>query len=192
MVTTMEAVTLHRFTVRDFQKMGEAGVFGEDERLELLDGHVVRMTPIGGPHAGTVKALIRLFSPRVADRAVLSVQDPVILGDFSEPQPDFMLLRPAPDNYQRRIPGAEDVLLLVEVADASGPRDRGPKLELYALAGIPEYWILDVENSALEVYRSPSGRGYGTAETFRAGTPVAPKAFPDIELELSEFLGMKN
>lgn len=191
MATTMETVTLHRFTVRDFQKMGEAGIFGEDERLELIDGHVVRMTPIGGPHAGTVKALIRLFGPRVADRAILSVQDPVILGDFSEPQPDFMLLRPAPDNYQRRIPVAKDVLLLVEVADTSGPRDRGPKLEVYALAGIPEYWILDVENNTLEVYRSPSGRGYQLAETLRAGVSIAPEALPDIKLELSEILGLK-
>lgn len=169
--------------------MGAAGIIDEDERVELLDGQIVQMTPIGVPHTGTVKAFNAIFSVLVPDRAVLSVQDPVILGDFSEPQPDFMLLKPPLDVYRRRIPGPDDVLLLVEVADTSGPRDRGVKLSLYAQAGIPEYWIVDLEKNLIEVHRSAAGDRYVSVEPRAPGDRISPEAFPDIELDVSEILG---
>lgn len=184
----MSVVQPYRFTVEDFERMGRAGVFDEDARVELLDGQIVEMTPIGIPHAGTVKALLRLFSRLVGDRAILSVQDPAVLGDFSEPQPDVMLLRPREDSYRKAHPEARDVLLLVEVADTTARLDRAVKAPIYARAGIQEYWIVDLQGRRVEVYREPSGDTYRPVEEHREGR-VSPAAFPEIELEVAEILG---
>ncbi|MGH2712253.1 MAG: Uma2 family endonuclease [Actinomycetota bacterium] len=185
----MEAVRPYRFTVEEYERLGEAGIIGEDERVELIDGQVVQMTPIGLPHTGTVKALINTFSSRLADRVVLSVQDPVVLDDYTEPQPDVVLLAPPLETYRKRQPRADDVLLLVEVADSSGIYDRGVKVPLYASAGIPEYWIVDVKAGVIEVHRSPQGDQYSSVEVVRPGGHVSPEAFPDIQLDVSAILG---
>ena len=184
----MSVVQPYRFTVEDFARMGEAGVFPEDARVELLDGQIIEMNPIGIPHAGTVKALNRLFSKLVGDRAIVSIQDPAVLGDFSEPQPDVMLLRPREDSYRTAHPEARDVLLLIEVADTTVRLDRGLKASIYARAGIQEYWIVDVRRRAVEVYRDPTGDAYRLVEEHRDG-PVSPAALPGIELDVGEILG---
>ncbi len=190
MVDTMAAVQPHRFTVEDYQRMGDVGILGQGERVELIDGQIVRMTPIGVPHAGTVKALLGMFASVVGDRAVLSIQDPVILDDFSEPQPDVVLLKPPRETYRGRHPRPTDVLLLVEVADTSGPYDRGVKLSLYAQAGVHEYWIVDLERQRIEVYRSPEGDAYASVQELRPGSRVSPTAFADVDLSVSEILGI--
>lgn len=184
----MSVVQPYRFTVEDFERMGRAGVFDESARIELLDGQIVEMTPIGPPHAGTVKALLRLLAKLVGDRAILSVQDPAVLGDFSEPQPDVMLLRPSKDSYREAHPEAADVLLLIEVADTSVRLDRAVKTPIYARAGIQEYWIVDLQGRAVEVYRDPTGDAYRLVEEHRDG-PVSPAALPGIELDVGEILG---
>jgi Uma2 family endonuclease len=187
----MEAMSVlqpYRFRVEDFERMGRAGVFDEDARVELLDGQIVEMTPIGVAHAGTVKALIRLLSPMMADRAILSVQDPVVVSDLSEPQPDVVLLRPSEDAYRTAHPRPEDVLLLIEVADTSGDLDRLVKGAIYARAGIPEYWIVNLQERALEIYGEPSGDSYRHVEEHRDGR-VTPTAFPDAELDVGDILG---
>lgn len=188
----MEAMAVrqpYRFTVEDYERMGRAGIFGEDDRIELIEGTVVPMSPIGIPHAGTVKALNRLFARLLGERAILSVQDPIILSDISEPQPDVVLLRPREDSYRKAHPRPEDVLLLVEVADTSGDFDRSVKAPLYARAGISEYWIVDLERNLIQVHRSPVDDGYTEVEEFASGARLAPAALPDAELEVSEILG---
>ncbi len=186
---TMAAVEPYRFTVEEYERMGQVGILGEDDRVELIDGQIVQMTPIGVPHAGTVGALSIMFTRAIGDRAIVWAQNPIELGEFSEPQPDLMLLRPPLATYRRRHPLPKDVHLLVEVADTSGPLDRGVKLSLYAQAGVPEYWIVDLEKNVVEVHRSPSGDRYASVERLAPGNHVSPKAFPDVELEVSEILG---
>lgn len=179
----------YRFTVEDYHRMAEAGILGEDDRVELIEGEIVEMPPIGSPHGGTVKALIHLFSKAVGDRAIVSVQDPARLSDISEPQPDLMLLRPRPDFYRNSHATPADVLLLVEVADTSAAYDRSVKLPLYARVGIPEYWLVDLERGVLEVYRSPEDDRYADLQELRSGARVAPASLPDVELEVGEILG---
>jgi Uma2 family endonuclease len=179
----------YRFTVEDYHRMAEVGILGEDDRVELIEGEIVEMPPIRSLHGGTVKALIHLFSKYIGDRAIVAAQDPVRLTDISEPQPDLMLLRPRPDFYRDSHPTPADVLLLVEVADTSAAYDRSEKLPLYARAGIPEYWLVDLERGVLEVHRSVAGDRYGEVHELAAGARVAPASLPDVELDVGEILG---
>lgn len=148
------------FTVDDYHRMAETGILNEDDRVELIEGEIVEMNPIGSRHAGCVIRLTHLLTRAVGERAIVSVQNPVQLGDRSEPQPDLLLLRPRPDFYAEAHPGPADVLLLIEVADASTANDRNVKLPLYARAGIPEVWLIDLENEVVEVYRGPAADGF--------------------------------
>src|SRR5438105_616378 len=133
-----------RFTVDDYYRMGKAGILTEDDRVELLDGEIVEMSPIGSPHAGGVTRCMRVLTRLLGDWAVVAVQNPVRLGPLSEPQPDVAVLKPRPDLYADSHPTPKDVFLIVEVADTSATADRQVKLPLYARAGIPEVWLLVV------------------------------------------------
>lgn len=150
----------HLVTADEYLRMGEKGVFAPNARLELIEGEIVEMAPIGSPHAGRVNILTRLLSRRAGDRAVVSVQNPVIAGERSVPQPDLALLRPRADAYTDSHPTAADVLLIVEVSDTTLAFDLGPKLALYAGCGIPEVWIVDVASRAVRVFREPGAGGY--------------------------------
>ena len=160
--------------------MGEAGVFAPDARLELIEGEIVEMAPIGSPHAGAVKVLLRLFARLAGDLAIVSVQDPLIVGNLSVPQPDVALLRPRADSYARSHPAAPDVLLVVEVADTTLKFDLGTKTPLYARAGIAEAWVLDVQERALHVFRDPAPSGYRTSFTLSSEERVSVLALPAI------------
>ena len=164
--------------------MGEVGILGEDDRVELIEGEIVQMSPIGSRHFAFVISLNRLLAVRLANDALVSVQSPVILTDDTEPQPDLAVLRPRA--YKERKAYADDVLLLIEVADTSLAYDRTTKLRLYARAGIPEYWIVDCAAESVEVYRDPSGESY--RDVIRASAPATlrPQAFPDVELMPAE------
>lgn len=140
--------------------MGEAGLFGEDDRVELIEGEIIEMTPIGSRHAGTVKRLIRLLSQAVGARAIVAAQDPLPLGSRSEPQPDIALLRPRDDFYTTSHPGPADVLLLIEVAEAGLRYDREIKIPLYARHGIQAVWLVDLAGRELTAYAQPVGEGY--------------------------------
>jgi len=131
-------VSRWKFTVDEYARMAEAGILGEDDRVELLEGEIVEMAPIGPPHAGCVNRLTRLLTSRLGDRAVVGVQNPIRLGSLSEPQPDLTLLRPRRDLYSEGHPEADDVLLVVEVASSTSAFDRQVKMPLYAQAGIPQ------------------------------------------------------
>lgn len=176
-----------RFTVEEFHRMGEAGIFHEDDRVELINGQIVQLSPIGRPHAYAVTMLTNLFASRLAGRALVSPQNPVHLFRDSEPLPDIVLLRLRPD-YKEVDVGPADVLLLVEVADSSLRYDRLVKLRLYARAGIPEVWIVDVAGGCVEVYRRPADRRYAEVERVGRGGRVAPAACPDVVIAVDEIL----
>lgn len=175
----------HRLSVEDYYRMGEAGIFGEDDRVELIDGDIIDMAPIGSRHAGTLKRLATLFRDAVGDKAIVSVQDPVRLDHHSEPQPDLALLRPREDYYYGAHPRPPDVLLIVEVSESSLAYDQQVKVPLYARRGIPEVWLVDLAAHAVLVHRGPGAGGY--AETFVFDTPgeLAPILLPDALVDLS-------
>ncbi len=178
-----------RFTIEDYHRMGQAGILSEDDRVELIDGEIVVMTPIGSPHAGKVNRLNRIFGARLGDRAVVTVQNPVVLPPDSEPQPDLVILRPREDFYERSHPRPEDVLLLIEVSDTSLEYDRTVKLPLYARAGIPEVWIVDLSGACVEMYRDPGAESYRRVQRFTRGQSLAPRAFPDLLISVDEIFG---
>jgi len=177
------------FTVDEFHRMGEARVFGEDDRVELVDGEIAAMTPIGSAHASVVNRLNRLFWQRVGEAAIIRVQDPIRLGERSEPQPDLALVRPRPDFYRAAHPAADDVLLLVEVAETSADADREVKVPLYARADIREVWLVDLAAERIEVHRTPSPEGYRDVRTLGRGETLAPGAFPNAQLPVGDILG---
>jgi len=166
-----------RFTIDEYEKMAATGILAQDDRVELIDGEIIEMNPIGAPHAAAVATLNNLLMKRLDDRAWLWVQGPVRVPPRSEPQPDLAVLRLR--SYKREDATTADALLFIEVADTSLQYDRTVKLRLYARAGIPEYWIADVNTDTVEVYRSPSGEQYATRQVFSRGESVAPRAFPD-------------
>ena len=182
-------VTRRKLDVAEYHRMAEAGILGEDDRVELIEGELIEMTPIGSYHSGTVNALTRLLVDAAGDRAVVAVQNPVRLGNHSEPQPDFALLAPRADQYRRATPTAAEVLLLIEVADSSGRYDRAVKLPLYAQHGIPEVWIIDLEANQVEVHREPGPGGYATGERVGSGGTIAPQLLPGIRLRVADVLG---
>jgi Uma2 family endonuclease len=177
------------FTVDTYHRLAELGILHEDDRVELIDGQVVAMTPIGVGHAGCVNRLTTLFAPLAGSRVTLSVQNPVILDDRHEPQPDFTVLRHRADGYGGRHPQAEDVLLVVEVSDTSAVYDRSVKVPRYALAGIPETWLVHLPADDIEVYRTPVGGSYTDVTTVSRGARLTPLALPGMELSVEEILG---
>jgi Uma2 family endonuclease len=174
--------TRRRFTIKQYEQMAATGILGQDERIELIEGEIVEMSPIGAPHAAAVAALTRLLISRVGERAWLWGQNPVRVPPRSVPQPDLALLRSR--SYRREAATTADVLLCVEVADTTLRYDRTVKLRLYAQAGIPEYWIVDVNTDTVEVYRSPSGDGYANRQVLGHGESIAPLAFPDANIPI--------
>ena len=177
-----------RFTVAEYDRMIEAGILGKYDRVELLEGDILEMAPIGSPHAGHVKRLNRLFSMQAADRFIVAVQDPVRIGEYSEPQPDVSILRARADFYTESHPGPGDVLLLVEVADTSLEYDRGVKVPAYANGSIPEVWLVDMAAGVVEVYRDPVSGSYTSVEVLSAGSQVSPQALPDIAIRVSDIV----
>jgi Uma2 family endonuclease len=184
----MLAQTQHRFSVEDYYRMAATGVLKPDARVELLDGKIIDMSPIGPLHGGVTNHLTDLFTSAARGRWMVAVQNPVHLDDHSEPQPDLMLLQRRPDYYASRHPRPEDVYLLVEVADTSLDFDREDKLPAYARAGIAEVWIVNLAEQTIEVYREPHLTGYGASAVLRAGDTASPAAFPDLTVNLAELL----
>ena len=178
----------HKFTVDEYHKMAENGVLTEDDRVELIDGEIIDMPPIGELHFGHVNRFNRVFSQEFVGRAVVHVQNPVRLGRHREPQPDVVLLKLRDDDYDARMPTPEDVLLLVEVADSSLDYDRNTKIPLYSEAGILEYWIVNLVDEHILVYRDPGPTGYGVVQVLRRGDTIRPVSFPDVEIAVSDLL----
>ena len=180
--------TKHLTNLDEWRRLGEADIFPLGSRLELINGEILEMAPIGFNHAGHVIRLLNFFAPLTGNNALINAQNPLQLGDLSEPEPDFMLLKPNADFYSSRHPNADDVLLLIEVADSSLAFDQNQKLRLYALHGIPEYWLLNLNDLSLEVYRKPNGEVYAEKTTLRAGDTIALSQLPEITLRIADIL----
>ena len=168
--------------------MARAGILAEDDRLELIDGDLIDMAPIGSRHAGAVKRLASLLHVAVRGTAVVSVQDPVQIDRHSQPQPDIALLRPRADFYAESHPQPADVLLIVEVAEASLDYDRDVKVPLYARHGVPEVWLLDVAGRSLTVYRAPGTDGYGEQRRIVGAESISPVLLPAAVIDLAGLL----
>lgn len=177
------------FTAEEYHRMARTGILGEDDRVELIEGEIVEMAPIGSRHAAVVNRINLLFSEYAGRQAIISVQNPIRLGEYSEPQPDVSLLQPQEDFYTLAHPGPEDVLLIVEVAETSAEYDREVKVPLYARFGIPEVWLVNLEDKLVDVYREPSREGYHEVQTLHSGHRLSPNSFPGLGLSLEEILG---
>jgi Uma2 family endonuclease len=160
----------HRFSAEDFHRMAEAGILSEDDRVELIRGEVVEMSPVGKRHMAALKRLLNaLFPLQQAKKVLIQVQDPLRLFPDTEPQPDLVLLSYREDFYRERVPEAKDALLVVEVAETSLDHDLKVKLPLYAQAGIPEVWVVDLVREKVHVFRKPQGAGYQEAQALEEG-----------------------
>jgi Uma2 family endonuclease len=187
-LTMMKTATHHRFTVEEYYRMAETGILQPDVRVELLDGEIHDMSPIGPLHGGVLNRLIRLFASLARGRWLVSAQNPARLDNYSEPQPDLMLLKPAPDDYTSHHPFPDDVLLLIEIADSSLLHDRKRKVPAYARASIPEVWIVNLTNRSIEVYTDPQFTNYGSIAILGSGDKAVPQAFSDVSVDVSELL----
>jgi Uma2 family endonuclease len=187
MEASMQRVTRWRFTVHDYHRMGEAGILHEDDRVELIEGELVEMAAIGTRHFSCVNRLNRLLVMSVGDEAIVSVQNPVRLNEFTEPQPDLTVIRPR--DYRVSLPEPEDVLLLMEVSDTTLAYDRGVKLPLYARAGIREVWIVNLPAETIERYTDPSGDGYQRTERARRSKTIESVTLPELSFRVDEVLG---
>jgi Uma2 family endonuclease len=180
-----EVLTRHKLTVSDYHRMAEAGILDEDSRVELIDGEIIDRAPIGASHAATTTNLTKLLVLAVADRAVVWPQNPVLLDEHNEPQPDLALLKPRPD-YQQRKPRPEDVLLMVEIADTTLGRDLNIKLPLYARAGIPEVWIVDVKGRRVLVHAEPGRSGSYGHELAQGRGSLGPRLLPGVRIRVED------
>lgn len=186
--TVVYAPLKRKLTADEYQHMGEAGIIRPDERVERLDGELYEMPPIGDGHIGKVNRANFVFSQRLAGRAIVSVQNPIRLSPFSEPQPDIAILRLRPDFYETSKARPEDVLLLADVADSSLDYDRRDKLPRYAAAGIIEVWIVNVIDRCIEVDRNPRPDGYATRGVHTRTDILTPIAIPDLAIQVEEIL----
>lgn len=184
-------VTTRRFDVEEYHRMAEAGVLRPTERVELIDGEVVRMASIGSRHAECVDRLNRLLVRGIEDRGTVRVQNPVRLSAHSEPKPDIALVRRLPEGYADRHPGPDDTLLIIEVADTTLQLDREVKIPFYARAGVPECWIVDLEADVVIVHRTPKGREFAHVERNHRGDRIGPAAFPDLRLAVEEIMPLR-
>lgn len=184
-----EEIKTRRFNVEEYHRMGEVGILGEDDRVELVGGELVEMAPIGTRHLSCVVGLTHLLVEAASGRWFVSVQNPIRLGRRDEPEPDLSLLKAKPDPESQGPPGPEDVLLVVEVSDTTLSYDRNIKLPLYARAAIPEVWIVDLNGRAVEVHSAVSPDGYRESRSFGPGERVASGTVEGLSISVAEVLG---
>jgi Uma2 family endonuclease len=181
-------VTKRLFTVHDYHRMGEAGILSEDDRVELIYGEIVAMSPIGPRHNAAVDRANRAMVHATGDKAIVRVQGSVGLDEYNEPQPDIVLLRPKEDFYASRLPDPGDILLIVEIAESSLEYDRTIKSRLYAETGIPEYWVADLKKDCLFAYGDLRDKSYHRIRELHRGDYVAPLLLPECRLRIDVLL----
>lgn len=173
----------YHLTVQDYYRMSEVGIFGPHERVELMEGEIIAMSPIGSLHAAWVNQLARLFIQKTSDEITVHIQNPIRLGDDTEPEPDLALLSPREKPYRKAHPTSKDILLIVEVAESSLVYDRDRKVPLYARYGIPEVWLVDLNSSQLTIYLEPSQDGYRKILRPARSECVSPALLPEVKVE---------
>jgi Uma2 family endonuclease len=177
----------HRFTVAEYERMAEVGLLTEDDRVELIRGEIVQMSPIGGRHIQCVNRLTRILSRSLGDRALISVQNPLRLPPDTEPQPDLAVLQDR--DYGDTVPMATDALFVIEVADTSREYDRATKLPLYAAAGIAEAWLIDLVAARIERHTDPSPDGYQQIALAGRGKTLVSTVIPALTIATGDLLG---
>jgi Uma2 family endonuclease len=177
------------FTVDEYYRMAEAGILTEENRTELISGEILEMSAMGARHRAAVNRASHFLIPLFGEKAQVSIQLPVRLDEFNEPQPDICFLSPRRDFYESTHPGPSDVFMILEISDTSLHYDRDVKLEVYAGARIREVWIEDLVSQSLMIFRDPSTKMYKTSLTFCRGDVVSLLAFPEIAVQVSELLG---
>ena len=187
-----ETVSKKLFTIDEYCRLWDARILPHDGRFELIRGEIIEMSPVGPPHCGEVNRITQLFSLRLGQAVIVSVQNPVIIGSYTMPQPDLMLLKPRPDFYGDSHPGPDDVRLVVEVSNTSLAYDAQVKAPLYAEAGIGEYWQIDLENHTVIVRTDPVDGDYRISQTMHSGESVTASAFPEIAFAIDELLGARK
>ena len=180
-------ITHYRFTVDQYEKLIDVGILKPDSRVELIRGVVLDQPAISEQHAACVSIISRLLCKHTEDSLIVSIHNPIVLTD-SEPEPDLALLRFKPDSYTSGKPRAQDVLLVIEVSDSTLEIDREIKAPLYAEANIPEYWIINLVNRCLEVYRQPTAQGYESSKTLTSGEHIEIAGFPGRSVAVSELI----
>ncbi len=183
------ALKKYHLTVDDFNYMAENGRFSPTDRLELIEGEIYEMSPIGRLHARCVKFLSAILNKLLSDKAIIGVQDPIILDDLTEPQPDISILRFQADFYKQSHPKPANILLIIEVADSTVEYDRTIKFPKYATAGIPEAWLINLEAERIEVHSNPKANTYGMVKIYQRGEEVSSETMPELKLEVDDILG---
>ncbi|OUL27491.1 hypothetical protein BV378_09965 [Nostoc sp. RF31YmG] len=178
-----------KFTVEQYHKMIESGILTKDDRVELIRGEIIEMSPIGTKHAACVKCLNKLLSSKLKDKVLIAIQDPVKLDNNSQPQPDVALLKPRDDFYATAHPQPQDIFLLIEVSDSTVVYDREEKIPLYAEANIIEVWLVDINEQIVEVYQQPTAAAYQLMHKFASGQTLSIPVFPDVNITVNEIFG---
>ena len=176
------------FTVHDYHRMVDAGILSEDDRVELIRGEILAMSPIGPRHSAAVLRATQAMVRIVADRAIVGVQGSIRLDEYDEPQPDVYLLRPKDDYYASGHAGPADILLIIEMADSSLEYDQTIKAKLYAETGVAEYWIADVRNDRLLVYSDRHDNSYANCRELQRGETIAPALLPECQIKVDVLL----
>jgi Uma2 family endonuclease len=179
----------HSFTVAEYERMGRAGIFSPEARVELVYGEIVEMSPIGERHAASVNVLDETVRERLGRKVNVSVQNPVLLDDLSAPQPDLLILKRRDDFYRHAHPRPEDVLVVIEVSDSTLEFDRTVKMPLYAGAGIPEAWLVNLPAERIEVYSDPVGGEYQTVRSYARGERLQSPTLASLRLSVSKVFG---
>ena len=178
-----------KFTIQEYHQMLDSGIIAMDERIELLKGEIIAMSPIGIKHAACVRRLNNILSQHLQGEAIIDIQNPLELDNLSEPQPDIALLKPRADFYATAHPQSKDIFLIIEVADKTLKSDREVKIPLYAENQIAEVWLVDINGESIEVYREPRNDKYQTVFYFRRGQTLSPLVFSPVNIAVKDILG---
>jgi Uma2 family endonuclease len=177
------------FTTAEYHRLIEAGILTEDDRVELINGEIINMAPIGPRHAACVDRLAEFFTDKIIELVIVRVQNPIELNEYSEPQPDIALVKRRTDFYAQSHPTPEDVLVAIEVPDTTVERDRAVKIPSYANAGIPEAWLIDLYNDRIEIHSNPASGIYQEVRIILRGHRIVSTALPQLEMKADEILG---
>ena len=179
---------LRLFSADEYQRLADVGILGEDDRVELIEGRIVRMAAKNMKHAMATKRANRYFTRLLGDRVVVGVQDPILLNDYSEPEPDIILVAPPEDRYFDHHPAPKEIYLVLEIADSSLPYDRDVKCPLFAQNRIVQFCLLNLQNRELEDYQHPSRDGYRSKQTYSEEDVFNLVAFPEVSIKVKDLL----
>ncbi|MGF1522490.1 MAG: Uma2 family endonuclease [Leptolyngbyaceae cyanobacterium] len=188
-VTPLPPSTLRLLSIHDYHQMAAVGILAADEQVELIAGQIVQKMPKGPAHSALCKRIEKLLERRLGDQVLVRLQDPIQLDTYSEPEPDIVVVHPSENFYADRHPIPDDVYLIIEISDTTVERDIGSKADLYATAGIPDYWVINIAKQQLHVFREPSADGYQRQLILKGQQSIALLALPNYTVTVQECFG---